>query len=99
MTVIYKYLDCGDLHIAPGAMLEDLEEIFQYEVFQMLKKEGKITNAVIVICCHGAIQVSMLYRRKLPMRYRQSRICIERPEVHEDFQRSGQAGDAYSRPI
>ena len=37
----------GDFHMAPGFMLEDLEEIFQYEVLKMLKKEGKITNAVI----------------------------------------------------
>ena len=28
-------------------MLEDLEEIFQYEVLKMLKKEGKINDAVI----------------------------------------------------
>jgi len=37
----------GDFHMAPGFMLEDLEEIFQYEVLKMLKKEGKITDAVI----------------------------------------------------
>ena len=28
-------------------MLEDLEEIFQYEVLKVLKKEGKINDAVI----------------------------------------------------
>jgi hypothetical protein len=28
-------------------MLEDLEEIFQYEVLKMLKKKGKINDAVI----------------------------------------------------
>jgi hypothetical protein len=28
-------------------MLEDLEEIFQYEVLKMLKKEGKINDAII----------------------------------------------------
>ncbi len=28
-------------------MLEDLEEAFQYEVFKMLKKKGKIHDAVI----------------------------------------------------
>ena len=33
----------GDFHMAPGFILEDLEEIFQYEVLKMLKKEGKIT--------------------------------------------------------
>ena len=37
----------GDFHMAPGFMLEDLEKIFQYEVFKMLKKGGKITEAVI----------------------------------------------------
>lgn len=34
----------GDFHMAPGFILEDLEEIFQYEVLKMLKKEGKITD-------------------------------------------------------
>lgn len=29
-------------------MLEDLEEIFEYEVMKMLKKEGKINNAVSI---------------------------------------------------
>ncbi|MCP4722475.1 MAG: hypothetical protein GY860_23700 [Desulfobacteraceae bacterium] len=33
--------------MAPGFFLEDLEEIFQYEVLKMLKKKGKITDAVI----------------------------------------------------
>ena len=33
--------------MAPGFFLEDLEEIFQYEVLKMLKKEGKITDAII----------------------------------------------------
>lgn len=33
--------------MAPGFFLEDLEEIFQYEVLKMLKKEGKIINAII----------------------------------------------------
>jgi len=28
-------------------MLEDLEEAFQYEVLKMLKKEGKINDAII----------------------------------------------------
>jgi hypothetical protein len=28
-------------------ILEDLEEIFQYEVLKMLKKEGKINDAII----------------------------------------------------
>jgi Putative transposase len=37
----------GDFHMAPGFLLEGLEKIFQYEVLEMLKKEGKITDAVI----------------------------------------------------
>ena len=37
----------GDFHMDPGFMLEDLEEIFQYEVLKILKKEGKITDTVI----------------------------------------------------
>ena len=47
------FLDDGYFHMAPGftcdlqVMLEDLEEIFQYEVLKMLKKEGKITDAII----------------------------------------------------
>ena len=41
------FLDDGDFHMAPGFMLEDLEEIFQYEVLKMLKKEGKITDSII----------------------------------------------------
>ncbi len=39
--------DDDDFHMAPGFFLEDLEEIFQYEMLKMLKKEGKITEAVI----------------------------------------------------
>jgi hypothetical protein len=31
----------------PGVHAEDLEEAFQYEVLKMLKKEGKINDAVI----------------------------------------------------
>ena len=41
------FLDDGDFHMAPGFMLEDLEEIFQYEVLNMLKKEGKITDVIV----------------------------------------------------
>ena len=37
----------GDFHMAPGFMLKDLEEIFQYEVLKMLKNEGKITDVII----------------------------------------------------
>ncbi len=37
----------SDFHMAPGFILEDLEEIFQYEVLKMLKKEGKITDVII----------------------------------------------------
>ena len=36
------FLDDGSFKTAPGFVLEDLEEIFQYEVLKMLKKEGKI---------------------------------------------------------
>ena len=35
------FLDDGGFKTAPGFILEDLEEIFQYEVLKMLKKEGK----------------------------------------------------------
>ena len=37
----------GAFHMTPGFMREDLEEVFQYEVLKMLKKEGKITDVVI----------------------------------------------------
>ncbi len=37
----------NDFHMDPGFILEDLEEIFQYEVLKMLKKEGKITDVII----------------------------------------------------
>lgn len=40
-------MDDGDFHMAPEFTLEDLEEVFQYEVLKMLKKEGKINNAII----------------------------------------------------
>ncbi len=32
---------------APGFHAEDLEEAFQYEVFKMLKKEGRINDTII----------------------------------------------------
>jgi hypothetical protein len=41
------FLDDGSFKTAPGFILEDLEEFFQYEVLKMLKKEGKINDAVI----------------------------------------------------
>lgn len=41
------FLDDGSFRMAPGFMVEDLEEACQYEVLKMLKKEGKITDAVI----------------------------------------------------
>ncbi len=41
------FMDDGVFHMAPGFILEDLEKIFQYEVLKMLKKEGKINDAVI----------------------------------------------------
>jgi hypothetical protein len=33
--------------MAPGCVLEDIEEAFQYEVLKMLKEEGKINDAII----------------------------------------------------
>ncbi|EMS77964.1 IS91 family transposase [Desulfotignum phosphitoxidans] len=41
------FLNDGSFKAAPGFILEDLEKIFQYEVLKMLKKEGKINDAVI----------------------------------------------------
>ena len=41
------FIDDDSFRMAPGFMLEDLEEAFQYEVLKMLKKEGKINDAVI----------------------------------------------------
>ncbi|MFH2092216.1 MAG: transposase [Pseudomonadota bacterium] len=41
------FLKDGSFHTAPVFMLEDLEEAFQYEVLKMLKKEGKINDAII----------------------------------------------------
>ena len=41
------FLEDGRFKMAPGFMLEDLEEAFQYEVFKKLKKEGKINDAII----------------------------------------------------
>jgi hypothetical protein len=37
----------GSFQTAPDFDQEDLEEAFQYEVFKMLKKEGKINDAII----------------------------------------------------
>ncbi len=41
------FLKDGSFQTAPIFMLEDLEEAFQYEVLKMLKKEGKINDAII----------------------------------------------------
>jgi len=41
------FLEDGSFRMAPGFMLEDLEEAFQYEVLKMLKKEDRINNAII----------------------------------------------------
>ncbi len=41
------FLNDGSFLTAPVFVLEDLEEAFQYEVLKMLKKEGKINDAVI----------------------------------------------------
>jgi hypothetical protein len=37
----------GDFHMGSDFVLKDLEKIFRHEVLKMLKKEGKITDAVI----------------------------------------------------
>jgi hypothetical protein len=34
-------------HVTPGVKPHDLEDLFRYEVFKMLKAEDKITDAVI----------------------------------------------------
>ena len=41
------FLPDGSFVGVPGFHAEDLEEAFQYEVFKMLKKEGKINDAII----------------------------------------------------
>ena len=41
------FLEDGSFRMAPGFMLEDLDEAFRYEVLKMLKKEGKINDAII----------------------------------------------------
>ena len=43
----YYKCDDGSFKTAPGFILEDLEKIFQHEVLKMLKKEGKISDAII----------------------------------------------------
>jgi hypothetical protein len=35
----------GIFHVTPGAKPHDIEELFRYKVFKMLKAEGKITDA------------------------------------------------------
>ncbi len=51
--------------MAPGFFLEDLEEIFQYEVLKMLKKEGKITDAVIENMLESSANTNELIRKIL----------------------------------
>ncbi len=41
------FLANGNFKTAPLFILEDLQEIFQHEVLKMLKKEGKINDAII----------------------------------------------------
>jgi hypothetical protein len=41
------FSDNGIFHVTPGVKPHDLEDLFRYEVFKMLKAEGKITDAVI----------------------------------------------------
>ncbi len=54
------FLDDGSFKAAPGFMLEDLEKIFQYKMLKMLKKGGKINDAVIenlLSWCHSGFHV------------------------------------------
>jgi len=53
------FLNDGSFKAAPGFILGDMEEIFQYEVLKMLKKEEKLMMPSLRICFHGAIVVSM----------------------------------------
>jgi hypothetical protein len=52
-TWFFRNFVNGDFHMVPGftrdlqVILEDLEEIFQYEVLNLLKKEGQINDAII----------------------------------------------------
>ncbi len=41
------FLSDGTFQLSPGFHGKDLEKGFQYEVLKMLKKEGKINNAII----------------------------------------------------
>lgn len=41
------FSDNGIFHVTPGVKPHDLEDLFRYEVFKMLRAEGKITDAVI----------------------------------------------------
>jgi hypothetical protein len=41
------FLSDGSFQMAPGIMAQDLEQAFQHEVFKMLKKEGKINDAIV----------------------------------------------------
>jgi hypothetical protein len=41
------FLSDGTFQMAPGFIAEDLEKAFRYEVLKMLKKEGKINDAII----------------------------------------------------
>jgi ribosomal protein S27E len=41
------FLEDGSFKTAPDFILKDLEEVFRYEVLKMLKKEGKINDAII----------------------------------------------------
>jgi len=37
----------GSFLVSPGSAAQDLEGAFRYEVFKMLKAEGRITDAII----------------------------------------------------
>lgn len=41
------FFDKGRLQMAPWVTAQDLKEAFRHEVLSMLKKEGKITDAII----------------------------------------------------
>jgi hypothetical protein len=41
------FLESGGFRMAPWPTLRDLGEAFRHAIFSMLKKEGKITDAVI----------------------------------------------------
>jgi hypothetical protein len=59
----------GSFQMPPGFDPDDLEEVFQYEVLKMLKKEGKSTMPPLRTCYPGitADFMSMLETKSGPM--------------------------------